>query len=399
MRRTLRRTAMILAAAAVLVTTSGCATQSTQSEAKDAAKQRWAAARSNIMYSMAMQQFEVGDLEKSEKTITQALSMSPEKPRYHDLAARIFMERGQLERAIHTIEQSIALDGERSEPHYIRGLIFQRWQQYEPAYKEYKIAYEAKPDDVAPLLAMSEMLIKLNRPQEAIELLESKVDYFEHNPAIRVTLGRMYLLQRDHEKAVSLLRQASLLSPDDMGIVEQLTMAEYAAGQWPDAIEHLTKLLEHEDYAQRVDLKNALGDCYMATQQPLEARRIYMRITQEHPNDVNTWIKLAEAAWTVEDDVRFSRATQQVLSLAPKRHEGYLLRGMAQMRAGHHAKALPWFDRAASLATQSASPLIMKGMTLEQLGRRDEAAGAYRQALKIQPDDSRAQRLLAGVSQ
>ncbi|QNN24603.1 tetratricopeptide repeat protein [Planctomycetales bacterium ZRK34] len=398
MRRSLRYAAMVLTAAAVIVMT-GCssANMTTQAEAKKAAKERWANARSNIMYSMAVQQFEVGDLDKSEKTIAQAISMSPENPAYLDLAARIYLERGHLERAFHTVEQSINLDAERSESHYIMGLIFQRWQQYEPAYKEYKLAYEARPDDVSPLLAMGEMLVKLNRPDEAITLLSAKLKYFDHNPAIRVGLGRIYMLKRDMPKAVALLREATLLAPEDKTVLEQLTMAEYAAGRWPDAIDHLKALLADKNYADRADLHSALGDCYLATQRPLEARRVFMELTREHPNDVNAWIKLAECAWAVEDNVRLSQATRQVLSLSPDRHEGYLLRGMMEMRTGNKAKALPWFDRAASLATNNASPLIMKGMTLEQMGRPAEAAAAYRQALTVAPDDTRAQRLLAGV--
>jgi tetratricopeptide (TPR) repeat protein len=180
-------------------------------------------------------------------------------------------------------------------------------------------------------------------------------------------------------------------------VLEQLTMAEYAAGKWPDAIDHLNTLLADKQYADRADLHSALGDCYMATQRPLDARRVFMTRTRENPNDVNAWIKLAECAWAVEDEVRLSLATREVLSLSPDRYEGYLLRGMMEMRGGNKAKALPWFDRAASLASGNAAPLIMKGMTLEQMGRPAEAATAYRQALKVAPKDARAQRLLAGV--
>jgi Flp pilus assembly protein TadD len=52
------------------------------------------------------------------------------------------------------------------------------------------------------------------------------------------------------------------------------------------------------------------------------------------------------------------------------------------------------FGRAAELAPQAAAPLILLGITYEQLGRPTAAAGAYARALQRDPGDGRARQLL-----
>ncbi|MBI1367437.1 MAG: tetratricopeptide repeat protein [Planctomycetes bacterium] len=390
---------MLATALAVMGFVSGCAGQPKQSEARKMARERWADARSKIMFAMAKQQFENGELDKADKTITEAISINATQAPYYDLAARILMERGQLERAYNTVGHSIELDAKRTESHYLMGVIEQRWQRYEAALEQYDTAYQCTPDDVAPLLAAAEMLVKLDRTDEAIKRLEEKRSYFENNAGLRVSLGRMYLLKRDMANATARFKEAALLAPEDMSIIEQLAMAEYADSQWADAIFHLTKLLGDPAFSDRSELKMALGDCYMATSKPVEARRVFMDLTRENPNDVNAWVKLAESAWTVGDAVRLNEAAARVQALAPERSEGYLLRGMILMRDGRSQEAIAWFDKAGQLASTNAMPWILKGITQERMGDKHAAAESYRQALRVAPNDARAQRLLVGVNE
>jgi Flp pilus assembly protein TadD len=64
----------------------------------------------------------------------------------------------------------------------------------------------------------------------------------------------------------------------------------------------------------------------------------------------------------------------------------------------HFEEAMEMFDQAAHLAPEDASPLLLRGITLERQGLLADAAEAYSEALRRQPDDRRAQQLLAKVS-
>jgi tetratricopeptide (TPR) repeat protein len=395
-RRNMKQITLGLTLTATMVL-GGCQT-TTYTEDKQAAMERWTAARSGVLYSVALQEFEVGDLDKARRTLSQAMSQDPSNPRFHVLAGRISLERGELERAQLHLQDAISFDENNAEAHYLTGVIQQRWQQYESAHQSYLRAYEAKPDEVSGLLAAAEMLAKLGRTDEGIRLLSDKLVYFEHNAAIRVSIARIHLMEHRVGPAVDMLRDAFVLAPEDMGILEHLAMAEYAAGQWGEASYHLSRLLEDEDYEDRADLLKALADCYEAIGKADEARRIYIQLTEQDPADVDSWIKLGQAAWIVGDDGRLRRAAERTVALAPARYEGYLLRGMVLSRIDRLDAAINEFERATKLAPDEPTPLIMKGLVLEQAGRSDQAAQVYARAAEIAPNDARAAQLLANVS-
>jgi tetratricopeptide (TPR) repeat protein len=398
MTRNIGKVAATLTAAAV-VFIGGCTAQqtSTMKEAKQAAKTRWQDARSGILFSLAQQQFDGGDLEKAEATCSQAMEQSQPHAEFYELLARIAVERGQLERAIHTLELADKLDPKRPTVHYLMGVIFQRWQRYDAALAQYEIAYKMTPDNVERLLAVAETLVKLNRSDEAVKRLTEKLDYFENNATIRVTLGRIHLLERRLELAVKYFKDAAVLSSEDPTVLEQLAMAELAIGQYGPCVETLRQLMLQPAAADRTDLKIALGDCYSAMNKPVEARGVFLEITRQRPGDVDAWVKLGQVAWLVEDYIRVEQAAERITALAPDRYEGYMFRGMLERSLGNIDKAIAQFDRASVVAPSNAAPLIMRGLMLEQTGDMKGAIASYQRALKASPNDDHAKRLLAGV--
>lgn len=394
---TLRRLAIALVGAVVVFGFAGCQTP-TSAENKEAAHDRWSLARAGVMYSMAKQQFEVGDLDKAEKTVRSALGTKPDEPRFLELAARIAIERGELEKAFHTLELANGYNADRPETHYLFGVVFQRWQKYPAAYDSYLKSYDLKSDEVSPLLAAAEMLVKMNRDKEAIDLLESKATYFEHNPALRVAVGRMHMLRRDFKIASRFYREAHLLAPDDPTILEHLASALYASDQPGEAIYYLVNLRQVPAYKDRSDVAMTLGDCYMATGKPNKARKVFMELTEADENNVAAWIKLGQAAWVVGDRIRAEESARRTMALAPERHEGYLLHGMIAMQRKRHDEAVKVFTHASALAPEQAAPLILKGMALERLGNTRAAVASYQQALRVDPNDQRARALLTAVA-
>ncbi len=398
MRRTTYQSALLsLAAISLYAMTAGCAVE-THTQAKKNAYNRWAEARAGILYSQAMRQFEVGDLEQAQRTCAQGIAAKPDQADFYELLGRVQLERGELERAYQHLTRSVALDEERHLSHYLLGVVLQRWQKYEEALTSYKAAYAAKPDEVAPLLAISEMLVKLGQIDQAISRLQDKLVYFEHNAAMRMALGRLHTMQGKRELAVKMYREAALLAPDDSLILEQLAMAELSVGHHTDAAIHIEQLLEVEGYENRTDLKLALGDCYVAAGDLRAAGELFIQITRNDRTNVTAWVKLGEVAWGIKDYRRAGAAGERLITLAPDRHEGYLLQGMVLREAGNIEAALEKFIQAQHRASNTTLPHIMAGLMHEQVGDLQAAAQAYRMALKVDPNDPRGRKLLAGLA-
>ncbi|MEX2216456.1 MAG: tetratricopeptide repeat protein [Phycisphaeraceae bacterium] len=400
------RTLIAVITVALIASLAGCGSLGkTHQENKDAAAARWNDIRSGYKLSMAKGQFETGDLDEAEKTLVEALSVDPMNPRLHTLAGRIALERNQLEKSFQRLSRAIELDNKIPEPHlkladphYYVGIVLQRWKQYDRAYAAYMKAYELQSDNISFLLAVSEMLVAMDKQDDAIKLLESKTIYFDQNAGIRAGLGQLYMMRGNYLKAGEYYRQASLLRPDDLRLLEDLAMARMGAGDFSSAIEDFKRLMDESKPERKPDLLRLLASAQLNAGRMEDARASYLELTRLDRTDVAAWTKLAEISLQQNELGGALTASNRVIALAGQDATGYLLAGLVWQRRGDIDKALTHFDRAAQLAPEKVDAVILRGITLEQAGRLDAAAAAYTEAKRRNPEDPRAGKLLSQVA-
>ena len=399
MKRSTTKTLLaITLATATAVMLAGCAAQgSNDKKWTKAANNRWLGMRSQLIYNMAKQQFESGDLGQAEKSVENGLEVAPNDARLQLLAGQIALEKGKLERAYHLFGSVMALDKKEDKAYYLQGVILQRWQQYKDAYQRYQEAYNLKKDNVGYVLAMAEMLVPMNRTNDAIHLLAGKVSYFDENAAIRAELGHLYAMQGQYAKAVDVLQQASMLAPDNLQVQEELGLNQLQAGDTEDAINTLSVLLKNPKLDDRIDVQRELATAYQKDGRINDARNMYISLTQNDSSDPMDWIKLAELCWHQGDLDATLEAANQIIDIAPQKPDGYLLAGMVWQKRHDLGKALNMFDQAAKAAPNNPEPLLLRGLSLQQAGRQAAAEQAYRQAMRRDPSDHRAKELLDGI--
>ncbi len=390
---------LALASTVVLGMTACHRKMESHEQAKNAATNRWLSTRSGLFLQSAQRQFDTGDLTQCERTLAEAMAMDPANARLHNLAGRVALERGQLERAYHRFHAANELDADFPDAYFFKGVVLQRWQRYDQALVAYEKAYELEADNVAYLLSIAEMHVAMDNIDAAQALLQSRVVYFDQNAGIRVALAQLFSMQRHHQQAARYLHEALLLAPDDLKIAEELALTLIAANDYERAITQLTRLCAEPKLRDRTDLQHALASSYMQTGKLNDARKVYLQITRQNAQDAEAWARLGELAFAENDLSGALHAANRAIALAPDRHQGYLVAGMVWQKRGGTEQALRMFDAAAKAAPDQALPQILRGLTFEQAGRRDDAIQAYTQALRVAPDDTRAQRLLANVTQ
>lgn len=366
-------------------------------EWKDNGTTRWHSLRSAAMLDMAKGQFEAGALDQAEKTINEAAAIDNSNPELHLMAGRIALERGQLERAYRLFQLSAELDPTNADVFYYQGVVLQRWHQQAAALDAYQKAYDLEADKPGRMLAVAETLVALDRVDDAISLLEEKKYYFDQNAGLRAMLGHLYAMKGEKKLAVENFRQATMLDPENIRLFEELALAQIAADAHADAAETLNVLLARPEYSERNDLKRSLASVETKVGRLGAARQIYIDLTRQDPTNTSDWIRLGELCWKIQDLGGALIAANRAISLAPNRHEGYLLSGLVWQKRGKIDNALQMFDRAAELAPKDATPLILRGISLQKTDRNAAAKEAYHEALKRDPDDVRAQKLLAQI--
>jgi len=378
---------------------SGCATDHNRhKEWVHKANSRWQNMRAQLILAMAKQRFDSGDLDQAEQSVRNGLQIAPDNPKLQLLAGQIALERGRLERAYRLFGSVIALDKKMDLAYYLQGVILQRWRQYQDAYQRYQQAYDLKKDNVGYVLAMAEMLVPLDRTQEAIDLLASKIDYFDENAAIRAELGHLYVMQSNYKQAASLFQHASILAPDNLQLQEQLGLTQLQAGQVENAINTLELVLKNPKFNDRIDAQRALATAYQQDGRLDDARNMYVTLTRNDQSDPMDWIKLGELCFRQGDLDATMEAAGQIIQITPHKPDGYLLAGMVWQKRHQLSKALHMFDQAARVDPNNAQPLLLRGISLQRAGRRTAAISAYREALRRDPGNSRAKELLEGIN-
>jgi Tfp pilus assembly protein PilF len=232
------------------------------------------------------------------------------------------------------------------------------------------------------------------------------MNYFENAPAIRDAVGQLLMQETPprYNEAVAVLRQASALAPDENTIREHYGMALFYDKQYREAAGVLQRLVDAKDdgkgrtsYANRADIRTAIGECQMEMDQPRDAKDNFEMATTLAPENVTNWLNLAKAALRCHDLKRGELSLKKAMSIDAKIADAHLLMGYLKLQQGKHSDALASFRKASTLDNGDAVSVCMTGLVLEKMGRSTEAVRYYSQALKLKPNDELATSLLAKV--
>ena len=391
--------ALVLAGAVAAGTAGlGCQEQQQGPTIKQKAEAQWNGARSKVMTSLAQDQYKGGNFDKARQTTDDALKLTPESAALHVLSAKIAIEQGQLERA----DQELALARQYApgdaEAYYLSGVVCQRWQKQPEAYEYYKAAAEKAPAELAYLMAESEMLVNMDRADDALALLQNKVVYFEQSAGIRDATARLLMGKRKYKEAVELFRQATILQGDEPTFKEGLGVALFYAKQHRDAAETLGALVKLDQYSERADLRIALGESQLQIGKPRDARENLEVAARLQPANAGVWLALARAAMESNDLKRGEAGIKKSLAINPKSAEGYLMLGYLRLRQNKPHDALQAFTQSSKLDRTDNVSVCMIGYVFEKLGRAEAAAKCYAKALKMKPNDEMASKLMAGLN-
>lgn len=370
------------------------------SDGIERAQQRVGVIKAGTQWDMAQQQFLAGDLAKALASVEQSLSLAPDVPKALTLRGRILIELGQLEQALASFDKAIEKDASFVDAYYYKGIVKERFSDPEGALECYQAAANLDASNPQYAIATAEMMIDLGRLDDAKALLQNKKSSFEHNAGVRQTLGHVAMMQGEAEAAVKLFSEARLLAPDELALLEDLAMAQIASGRFAEAEYSLRRLLDDQKNTKRRDLLHAQARCLVELDRPVEAREILLGLTSDEQgkNDLAAWSDLGKVALKLGDMARVRIVAGRLISIAPTRPDGHVLMAAALRRKGDLAGALVSLDKATRVAGGDATPWLMRGLVLQEMGRTREASEAIAHALSIDPNAPIAKRIYAAVN-
>ncbi|GJQ30173.1 MAG: hypothetical protein HBSAPP03_20570 [Phycisphaerae bacterium] len=363
-----------------------------------AAKLRMAELKSATEYQMAHQAYLATDLPKALKHVEYSLELNPPVVKSHILKGRILMEMSNLEAAAIAFRRAEELDPKNVDAWYYQGLMAERLDRKEEALRRYAGAANLDGTNPQYPIAAAEILVAMDQIDAAEQLLTEGLTKFEHSAGVRQTLGHIAMLKDNPEKAAKHFGEARLLDPEDDRILEDLAGAQIACGKFAQAESNLAHLLNDKKHADRRDLLRLRAKCLAQINRPVECRDILLRLTKttEGTSDFEAWSDLGRVSVELRDYSRVKDAAARCLGIDPTRPEGYVLRGLEQRSRGDHASSANAFAQAVERG-RTADNLILLGLSLQDLGRADDARTCFEAALRLSPNHPIAAKLLASA--
>lgn len=364
-----------------------------------AAKLKMDALKSGTEFQMAQQAFLAGDLKKAEKHVNYSIDLNPNVARSHVLRGRVMMEKGNLEEANRSFQQAEGIAQDNVDAQYFQGLLAERLMRPEQALIRYQKAAELDQSNSQYPVAAAEMLILLNRAAEAETYLNGCKDRFDHSPGIRQTMGQLCVLRGDSVQAEQFFFEASLLAPNDQQIMEDLIQAQMANHKFAEADSLLSRLMSQEENKTRRDLMHARAVCLVQTERLGDARQLFLKLTEgdDGAADYDAWLGLARLSVTLRDSARLREASNRLVSIDPKRQEGFVLRAIQQRKSGDIDGAYESLTKALAIR-QDPETLVLLGLVERDAGHSEGARAAFAKAVELDPGNQTAAQLLGATT-
>lgn len=176
---------------------------------------------------LSLQSGHFGDAESVCRT---ALAQAPEHPHALHLMGLVLALRHEPQQALPLLQKAAQLQPDAPEIHFDLAHAFSDTGKLEDAAAGYRRTLKLAPTWPAPWINLANILIKLNQPDEAIDLTQRGRKLFPDNADLANALGNAMSRKGYFREALAAYGQAALLAPESPDILHNQAYALQALG-------------------------------------------------------------------------------------------------------------------------------------------------------------------------
>ena len=286
----------------------------------------------------------------------------PNSPETHEAWANYYSAQNNGTAAMQEMQQAIALDPNRSESYLLLALLQVGANLPDPAEVNFKKAIAADPKALNAELALGGFYQSHNRLPEAELQYRHAIEVHPKNAAPRAALVRLLMQEGKKDEAGAFLRQTK------------------------------------KDLSDNPDGYRMLGDFYFASGDLDKAVAEYASLYSDHSKDLQVkknYIQLLILKDRMDDAAKLN---DEILKSNPHDVEGLVYKGEGQLRKHDTAGAVDSFQKAIRNDADNAIAHYQLGIAYSQRNDLGRAEGEWREAVRIRPDLTDAQRALAALA-
>jgi tetratricopeptide (TPR) repeat protein len=284
----------------------------------------------------------------------------PQNPDVFEAWANYYSAQNNVAAAMQEMQKAISVDPRRSESYLELALLQLRLNLLDQAEANFKKAAELDPKAMNAQLALGGFYQARNRMPEAEQQFKHAIELAPKDPAPREALVRLYMAQGRKADAEALLQQAK------------------------------------RDLADLSEGYRMLGDYYFATGDLDKATAEYSSLYSDHPRDMQVkknYIQLLILKNRLEEARKLN---DEVIKANPHDMDAQVYRGMIQLHQNDAAGAVDSFQQALKNDSGNAIAHYQLGIAFDMQHNEARAESEWREAVRLRPDLTDAQRALAG---
>ncbi|HEX3878639.1 MAG TPA: tetratricopeptide repeat protein [Bryobacteraceae bacterium] len=344
---------------------------------------------------------------KREEAVTLLRGLIQANPRNADarlLLGSVLMEADQRSESIAQLREAVRLLPESAEAHNALGEAYNAFGETAAAKPEFERAVALDPRHAQAQLNLGDVLVQQNEAQAATLHLDQAILLFGQKPDAAYAhylRGKIYIGERDAEKAVAELQQAIELRPDFPEAWSDLGSARKSLSDNAGAVTALRRAvaLNPKDPVAQYRLGSELLDVGVA-HEAVEHLEAAVRVDPKDQSALNALQRALRKDGQVERAEAVKKQLAKVIMERDQTDQKMIAafelndRGAELEKAGDVRGALEKYRAALELLPEHPGIRTNVAVALLKLGNWEEGISQMREALRRDPGDTKLQKAL-----
>lgn len=163
------------------------------------------------------------------------------------------------------------------------------------------------------------------------------------NTSSYVGLAISYRNLKNYDKAISILKKADEITPNNIAVQKELAMCNIIEGNYCEGIKYLMNSIKLEP--DNTDVQMQLALVHEMIEEEDMALMIYQRIIEKNPDYIRAYIQKATLYMHLEDYLNSAKVFKTVIKLNSDYYRAYLALGICLEKLGNKAAAKRYYQK------------------------------------------------------
>ncbi len=329
-----------------------------------------------------------GEPERARQVYREAERQFPSEQRLYLAHGTWLLTEGEGEQAEGVFRDLLQQVPSSAEGHYYLGIIALDKTKSE-AVKHFEQAIALNTSFERAYVKLVEHLEEAGESERAIEWIERFLkDVNPNHRDFRLRLVRLYVTQKEADKALSHLDYLIAQNPGDLHAQVRKAQVYGEQGNYAAAIEELTAVLRDRPHELRV--RDFLGLLYEEMKDYDRAIETYQANVEIDPTFFDSILHLGFVSYRLKRNEKALSYLEEAVKLNPKRPEPYLLLGLTYFQMKEYQQAKDRLEDGIHQDPSNAELHFNLGTIYDKLDRFDEVVREMEQALELDSEHADA---------